>query len=567
MRCCCSLLLLGWLTWLPGPVHAAASSPARTVTYLTTLARVWGLLKYQHPGIARHRLDWDSTLVVTLPRVQAAPSAHAVNAELRQWLTVLGPLPATTASWPPDLLPAPAQASWLTQDPVLEPALRTALQQVLQCHAVPVSHPYVRTTTNGILTHQERAYADQLLPSEAYRLLGLFRYWNIIEYFYPYKEGIARTWSGLLSTFIPRFQQAATPLAYHLLLLELVAQLHDTHGFVFHSPVLTAHFGDNYPPLELGVVEGQIVVTRLYAQLLPARLPLQVGDVVEQANGVPVQHLLTRYAPYVAASTPAAWQRDVLRFVLRGQAADSLALTVRASTGHVRTVHLPRPLTIRSLTEATYKEYYFDRNWPDTTSWRLLAGNIGYVHLGTLRFWQLAPAMQHLRQTKGLILDLRTYPQVGGAELLSPYLQPAGRAYATFTHPVLAYSGYLAPGPTYVTPTGPVGLPAPYAGKIVVLVNEKTQSAAELSAMLLQIIPGAIVVGSQTAGADGNIVQVVLPGGVETYYSGVGVYYPDGRATQRVGIVPTLRVSPTLAGLRAGQDEVLARALAYLAQP
>jgi carboxyl-terminal processing protease len=91
----------------------------------------------------------------------------------------------------------------------------------------------------------------------------------------------------------------------------------------------------------------------------------------------------------------------------------------------------------------------------------------------------------------------------------------------------------------------------------VVLVNEKTQSYAELSAMLLQAIPGAVVLGSETAGADGNIVSVPFPGGLLTYYSGIGVYYADGRETQRVGIVPTRLVRPTGAGIRAGRDEVL----------
>jgi C-terminal processing protease CtpA/Prc len=43
--------------------------------------------------------------------------------------------------------------------------------------------------------------------------------------------------------------------------------------------------------------------------------------------------------------------------------------------------------------------------------------------------------------------------------------------------------------------------------------------------------------------------------------SGIGVFYPDGRPTQRVGIVPDVEVHPTIAGLRAGRDEVLETAV------
>jgi len=39
--------------------------------------------------------------------------------------------------------------------------------------------------------------------------------------------------------------------------------------------------------------------------------------------------------------------------------------------------------------------------------------------------------------------------------------------------------------------------------------------------------------------------------------TGIGVFYPDRRPTQRIGIVPDLVVRPTIAGIREGRDEVL----------
>ena len=43
--------------------------------------------------------------------------------------------------------------------------------------------------------------------------------------------------------------------------------------------------------------------------------------------------------------------------------------------------------------------------------------------------------------------------------------------------------------------------------------------------------------------------------------SGIGVFYPDKAPTQRVGIVADVEVRPTIAGIRAGRDEVLEEAL------
>jgi C-terminal processing protease CtpA/Prc len=79
--------------------------------------------------------------------------------------------------------------------------------------------------------------------------------------------------------------------------------------------------------------------------------------------------------------------------------------------------------------------------------------------------------------------------------------------------------------------------------------------------MAFRAAPGAVVVGSTTAGADGNVSRVLLPGGLSTLISGIGVYYPDRRPTQRIGIVPDVEVRPTVAGLRAGRDEVMEAAV------
>ena len=87
------------------------------------------------------------------------------------------------------------------------------------------------------------------------------------------------------------------------------------------------------------------------------------------------------------------------------------------------------------------------------------------------------------------------------------------------------------------------------------------------TAMALRTGPQAVVVGSTTAGADGNVSPIPLPGGLRTLISGIGVFYPDKTPTQRVGIVPDLVVTPTIQGIREGRDEVLEVALRHILGP
>jgi C-terminal processing protease CtpA/Prc len=82
--------------------------------------------------------------------------------------------------------------------------------------------------------------------------------------------------------------------------------------------------------------------------------------------------------------------------------------------------------------------------------------------------------------------------------------------------------------------------------------------------MAFQVAPKARVFGSQTAGADGNVSEIILPGGFKTYMTGIGVYYPDGTETQQIGIRIDEPVKPTIQSFREGRDIVLEKALEYL---
>jgi len=104
-----------------------------------------------------------------------------------------------------------------------------------------------------------------------------------------------------------------------------------------------------------------------------------------------------------------------------------------------------------------------------------------------------------------------------------------------------------------------------YIGKVIVLVNEETQSSAEYSTMILQVGDNVITIGSQTSGADGDISKINFLG-YRSYISGLGVFYPDGTETQRVGVKIDVVVKPTIKGIQEGRDEILEKALELIDQ-
>ncbi|MBK7411529.1 MAG: hypothetical protein IPI29_03135 [Ignavibacteria bacterium] len=94
------------------------------------------------------------------------------------------------------------------------------------------------------------------------------------------------------------------------------------------------------------------------------------------------------------------------------------------------------------------------------------------------------------------------------------------------------------------------------------MVDENTQSSLEYTAMILASAPGAVVIGSQTAGADGNIKRLQLPGNGILTFTGIAVFYPDGGVTQRTGLRIAKVVNVTRKSLTSDQtDEVLDEAM------
>jgi C-terminal processing protease CtpA/Prc len=186
-----------------------------------------------------------------------------------------------------------------------------------------------------------------------------------------------------------------------------------------------------------------------------------------------------------------------------------------------------------------------------------LTGDVAYLKLSSVAAAQADEYIQKAAGSKVLVIDIRNYPHAFMVFSLGGHFVSQPTEFARFT-----FSSAENPGA--FTWTEPVSLsPAPpfYSGSVVILVDETSQSQAEYTAMAFRSAPHALVVGSTTAGADGNISQIVLPGGLRTVISGIGVFYPDRRPTQQVGIVPDLVVRPTIAGIRQGRDEVLEAAV------
>ena len=367
----------------------------------------------------------------------------------------------------------------------------------------------------------------------------------MIEYFFPYKNLIEKSWDEVLKEYISKMVLCNDELAYKLTILSLIGEIHDTHANIWEQDKsLNDFFGNKIVPLEVKFTDNKAVVVKKFDQA-SSNWHISIGDIITEINGIKTEKIVAEKINYCPASNYAAKLRDVSKRLL-GTNDNSVILTLEnRTTTYTETVN-----TVRS-TGVRFQD-------AEVTSHSEIGKEIGYIYPGTLKKGEIDEIMKSFRDKKGIIIDLRCYPSDFIVFRLGKYLMPEPTEFVKFTTTSLTTPGLF----TFTEPLK-VGEKKPdyYKGKVVILINEKTQSQAEYTTMALRVAPKATVIGSTTAGADGDVSSISLPGNIRTMISGKGVYYPDGSETQRIGIVPDIEIKPNITRIREGKDEFLYKAI------
>ena len=440
----------------------------------------------------------------------------------------------------------PADADARDTGPAFQAALRLLRSGTAKA-AARASTASTSLPTGG----PDDAYESMPYPAEPYRMLAVIRFWNVMRFFHPDPKALG-SWDAVLPAFLARAREAADAPAYTRVLYALAARVNDGHIFVAEGGVPLRSLAEASAPLVLHAVEGRFLVTELPVPEAARAAGISVGDEVMSVDGEAVATRAERLGALLGASHAAARQERVASLLLAGADGSPVVMMLQGADGRMKESKLLRSRDFLP----------FLRPPPQSpTPWKKLEDNVGYADLRLLRAEGVDAMLAALKDTRALVLDLRGYPQ-GSAWALAPRLNTRGATTSALIARPLLSAGEVRevrhpePLPTTDKP--------PYRGRVVVLVDARTMSQGEYTAMMIQAASGAKLVGSPTAGAVGDTTNVCLPGAVCVLFTGQRFEMPDGRAVQGVGLRPDVEVRPTVRGLRAGRDEVLERALTLL---
>jgi hypothetical protein len=317
----------------------------------------------------------------------------------------------------------------------------------------------------------------------------------------------------------------------------LVEEVRDGHGRVSDD---FDRVGSSFLPVRLGLVEGRLAIS---ASSIPEEAP--VGSVITMIDGVPATDRIATAMRLASGSRQ--WKEIRAVETIETGPAGSVVTMVIGGGSTTRTIRLrresakqppePRPAALVELA-------------PDT--W--------YLDLTRVRWSEVTPYLNGLAKAANVIFDVRGYPTDAGVKIL-PYLLDAAEDdhwmhTPKIVEPFGRFTNWADQG-WALKPAHPH-----FSGRRIFLTDARAISYAESVMGYVADHKLGIIIGSPTAGANGNIASFSLPGRFTISLTGMRITAHDGHTSRHVtGIQPDIFATPTIVGISSGRDDVLEKAL------
>jgi hypothetical protein len=523
---------------------------------LIALCQLWGFLKYHHPFVAEGNYDWDKELMLKIYEIQQAENEYVWKKILDDWITNLPPIPIDSSKSLPKKRTTlePNYGKLFNSDYFLVETINK-IEYILK-NAVISENYYIEVNQqSGLMTiKNEPHYKEVLKPELPHRLLALFKHWNLVNYFFPYRKMCDQDWNDVLVEMLPEFIYVEDPDDYFMTCLKLHAKIDDSHGFFYSaSDKYQMYLGIYQAPLDVRFIENELVVIGVLGNDGVVEKSVKVGDVIIEIDGKPINEIVSQMLPYTEASNLSVKRRNIVRYILGGND-KKVKLTLRSQDGG-STVEINRYEHGRIALPDHFKPM------PETEGYRILDDSIGFIFPSSCKEEDRKKGIEKvLNNTQGVIIDFRCYPSDYFSLDLRKYLTKKTIGFSSNSYAHIGFPGYFFVYNEANTPNTKNN-PNAYAKPIVVIVNEYTQSSAEDNVLVIQSTENVTVIGSTTAGANGKVTYFNLPCGIKTYMTGLGCYYPDGSNLQRSGVKIDEFIEPSIEGIRNGRDELLERAI------
>ncbi|MEO6394237.1 MAG: S41 family peptidase [Pyrinomonadaceae bacterium] len=397
-----------------------------------------------------------------------------------------------------------------------------------------------------VLHTRDRETANSL--TEADRVEVFEKVWRSVKEKY-YDAGFNGVdWSSVHGQYRAQLGVLATDEAFYALLNRMLGELKDAHTNVRTPRVVQArkHPQTAVTSVRIREVEGLPVIYSVEPNSDAAQAGVEPGMIVGQIDGRAVSALIAAENAELTSYLPPALERiRIYSRLLAGSPGSSVKLTLERTDHTVFDVTLARRGTVA----------------PPSITAAVLPSGTALLRVDSFRDGiakQVKAALRKFKDARGLIIDLRNN---GGGEVpemreIAGYFfgqkQYFGRGVNRTGKPLSYFGGLVkVPLEAYVgEPGGQL-----FAKPIVILIGERTASAAESFTEGMRENDRASVVGSQSCGCVNIVLDSIgLKGGGELHISELGYLSPKGNRLEGIGVSPDVMVELKLADLQQRRD-------------
>lgn len=306
--------------------------------------------------------------------------------------------------------------------------------------------------------------------------------WSTLRDNYAYFDKKETDWDKVYELYRPRLAGVKSKGDFVALLERVLDELYDNHSSLGVNLMTSPRLVPTGLDLWAEWRGGRAVVTQLRRGFSAEQSGLKVGMEIVSVDGVPVEGAVGRRLPESLKAVNTDARNWALRAVLAGTHDRPRTITARDRSGRVTVYRLDLP------TQTTADNYRYEPR----VEWKMLPGRVGYVKINDLISTEIVAqfdaALDGLRTTRGLIIDLRDIPKGGNTDVAEPIMGRLIERRAGYQQVVPLRE------PAYVKEVAPRG-EWTYKSHVVVLVGRWTASMGEGMAVGLDGMKRATVVG------------------------------------------------------------------------
>lgn len=362
--------------------------------------------------------------------------------------------------------------------------------------------------------------------------------WNIFQHFYPYWDITPEVnWTSELNTALERCLIDRSFLPD--IVKELSAKVKDGHVSVFCLNNTTLFL----PPFSWEWIEGKLTITNAWDK----KSNLKRGDIITKIDNLSPKDFFAKKALLVAASTKGLLDELLTRESLFGSENSSIDISVERENEATKEVSVKR-----TIDWAVYEELMIRKNKPF-----VIKSDVSYIDLTRVNIGEIKVKIKELKRSKAIICDLRGYPTEEMHEFIS-YLLPIDDTCKSWLRvPQYIYPDHKESSFASFEWLFPKDSVHHITSKAILMIDGSAVSYSESIIGFFEHYKLATIIGQPSAGTNGDINTMYLPGNICVNFTGMRMFKMDGSQLHGVGFTPDIIVPKTHAGVSAGKDEQL----------